>query len=167
MKIRRVGIAIGLATLIVSGYYVLAYLYWWEWNRAAIAGVFFLATEIAIGILVVLGRIERLERRIDANGNRARRLRTLDIVHANAPEPRERFAWLDPRRTPHLNVFVPILLGAGVLLSGVAWLVERLARAFGDPGLERDLAVRLERLSPPAGGFLEPREGLGLRPYRR
>jgi hypothetical protein len=94
-------------------------------------------------------------------------LRALDIVHSNAPEPRERFAWLDPRKATNLNVFVPILLGAGVLLSGIAWLVERLARAFSDPGLERDLAVRLDDLNPPAGGFLEPREGLGLRPYRR
>jgi hypothetical protein len=167
MTMRRVALAIGLATLIVSGYYVLAYLYWWEWNRAAIAGVFFIATEVAIGILVVLGRIERLEHRIDANGNRGRRLRTVDILHANAPEPRDRFAWLDPRKATHLNVFVPILLGAGVILSGIAWLVERIARALGDPGLERDLAARLDRLSPPPGGFLEPREGLGLRPYRR
>jgi hypothetical protein len=140
----------------VSGYYVLAYLYWWEWNRALIAGVFFLAIELALGVLLVLTRVARLERRIEAEGRAAQHARTLDVLRSNAPPRADRFAWLDPRRSSQLNVFVPILLGAGVLLSGVAWLIEQVARTTSGPALERDLATRLDELSVPSGGFLRP-----------
>ena len=83
MTLRRVGLAIALGTLVVSGYYVLAYLYWWEWNRALIAGVFFLAIEAAIGVLLVLGRLDRLERRIESEGRLGSHHRTVDVLHAN------------------------------------------------------------------------------------
>jgi hypothetical protein len=155
MTARRIGLAIAIVTLTVSGYYVLAYLYWWEWNRALIAGVFFLAVEMALGIALVLTRLARMERQIELAGGTTQRLRTVETLHAHAPAHRERFAWLDPRE-PQLHVFVPILLGAGVLLSGIAWLVERVARAVTAPTLERDLATRLDRLRVPPGGFLHP-----------
>jgi hypothetical protein len=166
---RRIGLAIALGTLVVSGYYVLAYLYWWEWNRALVAGVFFLAIEAAIGVLVVLGRIDRLERRLESEGRLASHRRTVDVLHSNAPPQADRFAWLDPKRSPNqLNVFVPILLGAGVLLSGAAWLIERAARMFATPTLERGLATQLDRLSVPPGGFLRPADDAFLRePTRR
>jgi hypothetical protein len=156
MMLRRIGLAIALGTLAVSGYYVLAYLYWWEWNRALIAGVFFLAIEAAIGVLLVLGRIDRLEQRIESEGRLASHHRTVDVLHSNAPPQRDRFAWLDPKRSSQLNVFVPILLGAGVLLSGAAWLIERAARMFAAPTMERGLATQLDELAIPAGGFLRP-----------
>jgi hypothetical protein len=155
MIARRIGIAIALVTLVVSGYYLLAYLYWWEWNRALIAGVFFLSVELALGIALVLSRLARIERRIELDGGAAVRHRTLDTLHAHAPARPDRFAWLDPREA-QLQVFVPILLGAGVLLSGIAWLVERVARSVAAPTLERDLATRLDRLRMPSGGFLQP-----------
>jgi hypothetical protein len=44
--------------------------------------------------------------------------------------PRDHFAWLQ-ESSSRTSVFIPVLLGAGVLLSGLAWLVERLARATG------------------------------------
>jgi hypothetical protein len=75
-------------------------------------------------------------------------------VREAAPEPRNPFKWLSPDRS---NVFVPVLLGAGVIVSGIAWLVERIARATAGSSLERGLAVRLEPLAPPKGGLLEPR----------
>ena len=37
-----------VGVLVASGGYVLVYLYRWEWNRALMAGVFFLAAEIAL-----------------------------------------------------------------------------------------------------------------------
>jgi hypothetical protein len=154
MTSRRIGFAIAFVTLVLSGYYLLAYLYWWEWNRALIAGVFFLAIEGALGVFLVLGRIAALERKIELEGRSTSRLRTIDVLHTNAPPPRDRFAWLDPRSSSQLNVFVPILLGAGVLLSGAAWIIERLARAVASPTLERDLATRLDGLAVPDGGFL-------------
>ena len=65
------------------------------------------------------------------------------------PAPALRLA-ADPNRT---NVFVPLLLGAGVLVSAVAWLVERIARATASPMLERDLSRRLGVLSIPSPGL--------------
>ena len=52
-----------------------------------------------------------------------------------------------------MNVFVPVLMGAGVLLSGVAWLVERIARATVTPVAERGLAAQLDGLALPTHGF--------------
>jgi hypothetical protein len=51
-------------------------------------------------------------------------------------------------------VFIPVLLGAGVLLSGVATAVERIAGATARPVLERRLALRLQPLALPTGGLL-------------
>jgi hypothetical protein len=53
-----------------------------------------------------------------------------------------------------MNVFVPVLMGAGVLMSGLAWVVERLARATVRPAAERGLAAQLDGLALPAAGFL-------------
>ena len=69
----------------------------------------------------------------------------------HAPEPAKPFAWLGRSQT---NVFVPVLLGAGVVLSGLAWLVDRVARLTAVPSMERGLARRLNTLQPPPGGLL-------------
>ena len=53
-----------------------------------------------------------------------------------------------------MNVFVPVLMGAGVLMSGIAWLVERVARATVRPAAERGLAAQLDGLALPANGFV-------------
>jgi hypothetical protein len=167
--IRRIGLTIALGTLAVSGYYVLAYLYWWEWNRALIAGVFFLSIEIAVAVFLVLDRLHRLEHRVERGEALARHQRTAAILHENAPRPRSTFAWMDPKSSAaQSNVFVPILLGAGVILSGLAWIIERAARLVAAPTLERGLAAKLDGLQVPSGGFLRPREDPSLhRPVRR
>jgi hypothetical protein len=60
-------------------------------------------------------------------------------------------------------VFVLVLLGAGIVLSGLAWLVDRIARVTAGPSVENDLARRLRPLQTPPGGLLGER----LRdPYR-
>ena len=46
------------------------------------------------------------------------------------------------------------LIGMGVVASGLAWLVERLARATAGPALERGLASRLAPLAWPTGGLV-------------
>jgi hypothetical protein len=48
------------------------------------------------------------------------------------------------------NVFVPVLLGAGVIVSAIAWVVERLARATAGRNMERGLALQLDAIAPPA-----------------
>lgn len=84
--------------------------------------------------------------------------RTRARVHAAAPARSEAFDWLRPEdvaRRDGVSVFVPVLLGAGVLLSGVAWVVERLGHLTAGPVAENRLVRRLDSLALPPGGFLD------------
>jgi hypothetical protein len=148
-----------VVVLATSGAYLLVYLYRWEWNRALVSGVFFVAAEVALGFSVVLRRLRAIEARMgEPAGPRA----TLEAEPASsmaeqrlAATPVERhdpFAWLSPG-DGRLGVFVPVLLGAGVMLSALAYLVERLAQVTAVPGLDRRLSRRLDVLAPPAGGL--------------
>jgi hypothetical protein len=171
MIARRIGLLASLVTLAAAGWYVFIYLARWEWNRALMAGVLFVAAELGLLGLLLLDRLARLERRLDERDRAPARVappatvapslepaapaaadaRVLARVHDAAPPPRRPFAWLDP--TDRMSVFVPVLLGAGVLLSGAAWLVERVARLTGGAALERRLAARLDVLALPPGGL--------------
>jgi hypothetical protein len=62
--------------------------------------------------------------------------------------PRDHFAWL-AESSSRLSVFIPVLLGAGILLSGIAWLVERIARAAARPGLEWRMPEQFDVLTLP------------------
>jgi hypothetical protein len=149
MKARRIGVLLVSVTLVAAAWYFFAYLFWWEWNRALVAGVMMVGAEVALGTLLVLAKLDELRRKVDASSSRAERIR----AHLDAAPPGDsRFAWLV--KTDNFNVFVPILLGAGVLISGLAWLVERIARYTQRGSSTDSLARQLADLSPPAGGFL-------------
>ena len=157
MSVRRLGLLALVATLGASGWYVFVYLYRWEWNRAVISGVIFVAAETALIGTLVLERLGRLERRIDESERRPARTpdpAVLARVREGAPAPSEPFAWLT-KRTNDTSVFVPVLLGAGVVFSALAWLVERVARVTARPAAEQSLARRLDSLALPAGGLLD------------
>lgn len=143
--------AMGLLVLVASGTYVFVYLYRWEWNRALLAGVVFLAAELGLGLSTLSDRIRGVERQLAGLRGRSRPSSydaTLDRLRETAPPPAEPFRWLRPDRG-ELGVFVPILLGAGVVASALAWLVERIAAHTSRPALERDLAGRLSALAWP------------------
>ena len=160
MTARRVGMMATLVTMGGAGWYVAVYLARWEWNRAVVAGIIFLAAELALVGVLVLDRLGRLEQRIDertAAPPAEPDSRVVAHIHEAAPPSSEPFAWLrtgEATNGNRLSVFVPVLLGAGVILSGVAWVVERIARVTGGPVLERRLAGRLDALALPPGGLL-------------
>lgn len=137
---------VGWIVLVASGCYLLVYLYRWEWNRALISGLFFVAAEVALASSAVLRRLGVLEHRLDEAAR---------VGAPAAPPPPDGgdgpFAWLSDDR---LGVFVPVLLGVGVILSAVAYVVERTAAVTrsprGDPALER----RLRRLARPHPGLV-------------
>jgi hypothetical protein len=152
------------AVLVGSGAYLFIYLYRWEWNRAHTAGVFLIVAEIALVAMVLDARISRLESRVsnqrkDGTNERheSRNRRSPEIVRMHIrdvpPRSRSHFAWLRPDSSS-TNVFVPALMGAGIVMSGLAWLIERLGRATAKPALENDLARRLGPL------WYDAREGL-------
>lgn len=149
MSTRRLGSLVTAAVLAASGTYLLVYLYRWEWNRALVAGIFFVAAEIALIGTALLRRLRAIEARLDArDGASPSRLERLQETE---PEPRKPFEWLDPT---NMSVFVPVLLGAGVILSVLAHGIERLAAATATPMKQRALAARLDALALPAGGLL-------------
>lgn len=134
-----------VAVVLVAGGHTIYYLLRWEWARADMAGTAFVAALIAGSTLLLLGRMRRIERRLDQ----------LSRVHTEetrgepvSPEPRPDFPWLatsDPLLVvpallvalpePRGAVFIPVLLAAGVLFSVLAGAVERLAalRHHGEP----------------------------------
>jgi hypothetical protein len=151
-----------IAVIIASGGYLFIYLYRWEWNRATIAGVFLIAAEVAYSTIVVA---DRLGRRADVAIRTGQATTgkdetgTLVRLRQTAPPPRQRFAWLSPSNG-RTSVFVPVLMGAGVVLSGLAWVVERIAQRTARPRLERGLAKRLDALAiDTAAGLVPPPNG--------
>ncbi|MEU5317977.1 hypothetical protein AB0G67_14780 [Streptomyces sp. NPDC021056] len=136
-----------------AGTYLVVYLYRWQWQRAMLMGVLLLVVEVLLLGIVTLGRLTRIEERLTASDLRQRELaaRQEDVLarlRQPAVEREEtRFRWLeDPADRAY--VFVPVLMVTGVLLSGLAWVVQRVASATARPA-ERRLAGRLAVLSAP------------------
>jgi hypothetical protein len=155
MTARFIRSLLGGVTLAASGAYSFVYLYRWEWNRALMSAAIFVAAEVAVMGSVLAERLKAINRRLDARDDDARRQR-VERIRETAPPARVGFDWL--ARPQQMNVFVPVLMGAGVLLSGLAWVVERVARATVRPVAERGLAAQLDALTLPAAGFLAGHE---------
>ncbi len=62
---RKLSVLAIVPVLAITGAYTLIYLFRWEWNRAIITGIFFLAAELALAIVLLLRRFTRLEHRLD------------------------------------------------------------------------------------------------------
>lgn len=163
MIARRLAYVMLAVVIAASGAYLFIYLYRWEWNRAVIAGIFFIAAFLALAAGMLFERMNRIEEKIEALG-RAQHEETLAAIRDTAPEPKDRFKWLGSG--DQMSVFVPVLMGAGVVFSGIAWLVEKLARATARPAMEEGLAFRLAPIALPQGGFLAPVGDMPVQPRR-
>jgi hypothetical protein len=152
---RKLAYGGGFAVLATSGVYLFVYLYRWEWNRAVFAGVIFIATEVAMAAMAILERVGTVSTRLEQQRVAEPALTRL---RETAPPPRDPFGWLKPRGG-ELGIFVPVLMGAGVVASALAWLIERLARRTARPVLEKGLALRLTGMAWPDGGLLAPEPG--------
>jgi hypothetical protein len=165
--IRKLSFAAVVLVLAASGAYALIYLFRWEWHRAIITALFFVAAEIGLGLALILRRLTRIEQHLDVIARRPASApidpAVLARIQEAAPPARKPFEWLE-QSTTNLSVFLPFLLGIGALASGLAWVVEQLARRTTAPALERSLARRLSPLALPDGGFLGPE--LGAPPVR-
>ncbi|WAZ21000.1 hypothetical protein STRCI_002153 [Streptomyces cinnabarinus] len=174
---RRIAYVFGGLAAAGAGTYLVIYLYRWQWQRAMICGVLLLVVEVMLFGLVILGRLARIEERQRDSDRRQRELAARqDDVLARlraAPEPEPggngngRFRWLD-EPAERTYVFVPVLMVAGVALSGIAWVVQRIAKATARPA-ERRLAGRLAVLTAPdpaAPGDLEDLPPVGAPPSR-
>ena len=152
MSAGRIAKLLGGVVMASTALYFFVYLWRWEWNRALIAGVLFIATEVAMASATILNRLHGLSDKLVSPDPAV-----LGRIRETAPPPRDHFEWLSPK-SGRMGVFVPVLIGMGVVASGLAWLVERLARATAGPVMERGLAARLGPLAWPAGGLVPEAE---------
>lgn len=138
---------VAVATLVVAAAYTVVSLARWEWNRALFFALVFVAAEVGLAAAVVLRRLARVERLVvdaaSTDGGARKALR-------DTRGAQERFAWLrvDPTDVVgRTNVFITLLVGGGILLSGGAWLIDKLASATVDPRLERRLGRELDAIA--------------------
>lgn len=150
---RKLGLLAQVLVIAAAAAYLFVYLYRWEWNRALIAGVFFIAAEVALASFFILEKLHKIEQKLDESASPGHD--TLRAIRDTAPEPADRFKWLR-EGGDGLSVFIPVLMGAGIVFSGIAWVVERFARLTARPALEQGLSARLGPLALPEGGFLAP-----------
>jgi hypothetical protein len=134
---RVVSYALVGIVLVASGTYLLVYLYRWEWNRAVLSGIFFVAAEVALGIAMLLARLRRIELQLDARTSSG----PAGSPPAGSPsnDGEAPFSWLDPSKGG-TAVFVPVLMGAGVILSVLAIAVEKVAGAVARDHLSETAA---------------------------
>ena len=141
----------GLASAVTAGAYMVVSLNRWEWNRALFFGLILLMAEVGLATGLVLRKLDRVASSIERAG-------PVDpavpgIVQDTRPPAPDRFAWLR-ESTQRTNVFITFLVGGGVLLSGAAWVVDRVATRTSTPQREARLVALLAPISYPAAGLL-------------
>lgn len=136
--------------LLGTGGYVFVYLYRWEWNRAVMMAAFFIAAEVAVATALVLRKLTELstERQQAASPDPAVVTRLRDA----APR-RDHFAWLGVNGD-RVSVFITMVVGGGVLVSGLAWAIDRIAGQTAGRRMEGDLAGRLGPIAFPVAGLV-------------
>ncbi len=154
---RKLTWILGIVALVATAAYTTISLARWEWSRALFFGLTFLAAELGMVGGAVLSRLARLERRIEADAHARAAAspseRTLDIVRRGRAD-HDRFPWLKVDVTDAVtrtNVFITLVVGGGVLLSGGAWVLDRIASHTVDPGRESQLADELVSIAYPDG----------------
>ena len=138
----------GIGTLLAGALYMIVSLNRWEWNRALFFGLIVLIAEVGLATGLVLRRLARLEHvssRVDPA--------VANIIREARPPSPDRFAWLR-ESNQNLNVFITFLIGGGVMLSGIAWVVDRVASKSSSPAGEERLGRQLNPISYPSGGLL-------------
>lgn len=148
---RKLAWLVGALALLGCGGYVFVYLYRWEWNRAVMMAAFFIATEVALATALVLRSLAELR------GDRGERASVPDVAVAerlrDAAPRRDHFAWLGVNGD-RTSVFITMVVGGGVLVSGLAWAVDRLAGRTTGRRMEVELAGQLEAIAFPDEGFV-------------
>lgn len=139
---------LGAVAAVASGVYVFVYIYRWEWNRALIMLGFFLATEVAMATGLLLHQLRKVAARAPAPRDPA----VVRRIQEARPQP-DRFAWLEAQSS-RFNVFITLLVGGGALVSGAAWLLDRIASRTGPTPDERALVRRLSAVAFPADGLV-------------
>jgi hypothetical protein len=137
-------------TLVLTGIWTALSLYRWEWTRALWMTMLFVVAEVALVGVLIMQRLRTIEEQIEDS-------RTTVVVRRRAEgiPATDRFEWLK-ESTNRTNVFVTVLLGGGVLVSGILWVIDKLAGRSVASSQERRLAAQLRGIAFPASGFVPP-----------
>ena len=138
----------GVATLAASGAYSVVSLGRWEWTRALYFGLIFLIAEVGLATGLILHKLDQ-----QGHSTTAVDPQVLARLRESRPDSPNRFHWLDPT-AGRTNVFITMLVGGGVLLSGVAWLVDKVAARTATPAGEVQLARKLGPITYPRSGLI-------------
>lgn len=156
---RFVAWAVALITLVVAGVYTMVSLARWEWTRALFFAIVFVAAEVMVVAAALFARLGRLEQELVELGRRPTsppvpsRSASLQALRATRGD-HDRFAWLRPDPedvASRTNVFITLMVGGGVILSGGAWLLDKLASRTVDPRREASLGRQLDEIAYPRG----------------
>lgn len=165
MKLIAWGVA--ALTLVAAGVYTMVSLARWEWTRALFFAIVFVAAEVLLATAAVLSRLGRLEQEL-ATVRRPEPV-ALQALRTTRHE-HQRFAWLrtDPNESAvRTNVFITLMVGGGVLLSGGAWLIDKIASRTVDPGREARLSRQLDGIAYQRGLVVDDVNALArARPQR-
>lgn len=154
-KIRAILLSL---VMLATGVYFVLYLYGWEWYRAFVVGIIFIAAEqaamgIHYGSMIRKGSVATVglqERTTDRSlrYSREEQRAVADVLDRTPQNYPDAFRWLRPD-VGTTNVFIPLLLGAGVLMSALAWIFEHLAGAVYGGRIDASLARMAAPLMPP------------------
>ncbi|SFF47423.1 hypothetical protein [Blastococcus tunisiensis] len=137
---------VATVALIACAGYLFVYIYRWEWHRALLVGILFLATLVGLCTALVLRRLTTAAARPPAAGDRPPG--ALERLRA-APVESKPFPWLRPESLDRTHIFIPVLLGGGFVVSGIAWAIERVAGSSARSGVEEQLAADLDGIAFP------------------
>jgi hypothetical protein len=137
----------GIGTLLAGAFYMIVSLNRWEWNRALFFGLIVVIAEVGLATGLVLRRLSRLEYKLRIDPQIA------EILRESRPPSRDRFAWLR-EQAGRTNVFITFVVAGGVIISGIAWVVDRVASKTTSPAGEQRLVRQLAEISYPSGGLL-------------
>lgn len=138
-----------LGTFLAAGVYSVISLNRWEWSRALYFGLVVLVAEVGLATGLVLRKLDRQAEEDAVERDEVRDiLRTSRVSH-------DRFRWLAPDQVvSRSNVFITMVVGGGILLSGLAWLLDKVAANTTTSLQEGRLAGDLTRIAYPSDGLL-------------
>ena len=139
---------VGVGTLVMAAMYMVISLNRWEYDRAMFYGLIVIIAEVALATGLVLRKLGARDAPLpDPDPT------VLTTMQANRPPSPNRFAWMETN-SGRTNVFITFLVGGGIILSGIAWLVDRVAARTITPLAEESLAHSLQAIAYPHGGLL-------------
>jgi hypothetical protein len=138
-----------LGTFLAAGVYSVISLNRWEWSRALYFGLVVLVAEIGLATGIVLRKLDR-----QAEADAGDRDEVRDILRSSRVS-RDRFQWLAADRVAsRSNVFITMVVSGGIVLSGLAWLLDKAAANTTTSLQEGRLAGDLTKIAYPRDGLL-------------